>query len=126
MPFPSNVSPPNYVYLVLLIPPHKSTPIRSLRRTHLFLLMRGPAERTAADGEGRAVQDGAVVTSLHGRVLGDHGSGVLWAAQRIPGTYCNTRLWAPARLLLSALVGFCIFFFVLFFFFSLPPQLNCK
>lgn len=29
-----------------------------------------------ADGHGRVVQDGAVVTSLHGMVLGDHGSEV--------------------------------------------------
>ena len=74
MPFPLKVSPPNYVYSVLSIPRHKSTLIHSLHRIHLFLLMRGTAERTVADGHGRVVQEGAVVTSLHGTVLGDHGS----------------------------------------------------
>lgn len=76
MPFPLNVSPPNYVYLVLLIPPHKSTLMHCLHCIHLFLLMRGTAECTVADGHGTVVQEGAVVTSLHGTVLGDHGSEV--------------------------------------------------
>lgn len=75
MPFPLKVSPPNYVYLVLLIPPHKSTRIHSPHHIHLFLLI-STAERAAVDGHGRVVQEGAVVASLHSTALGDHGSEV--------------------------------------------------
>lgn len=77
MPFPLNVSPPNHVYLVLLIPPHKSALIHSLHWSHLFLLMRGTAESTAEDGHGRVVQEGAVGIFLLGMVLGDHSSDML-------------------------------------------------
>ena len=76
MPFPLNVSPPNYAYLVLLIPPLKSALILSLHRIHLFLLTRGKAERTAVNGRGRAAQEGAVATPLRSTELGDRGSEV--------------------------------------------------
>lgn len=125
MPFPLNVSLPNYVYLVLLIPPHKSTLIYSLHCIHLFLLMRGTAECTVVDGHGRAFQDGAVVTPLHGTMLGGHSSEVHWMAQSIS--------WTPALIHGSGLQsGFCFlpwldfassnFSFISFIF----PSLNCK
>lgn len=122
-PFPLNVSPPSSGYLVLLIPPHKSPLIHCRCCIHSFLWMRG----SVMDWHSRAVQEGAVVTSHHGTVPGHHSSEGVGHLQASPGHLLQ--FLAPSRLQLSALVGFCIFLFLLYLFFflsSLLPTANDK
>lgn len=118
MPSPLNVSSPNCVYLVLLIPLHKSTPIHSLHSIHLFPLMRGPAALTAVHGWAGAA-GGALLTSPIAQSFGDRSSAVL--SLSTPSPYCSAQLCSPARLLLSVFFEFLHF---LSFFFLTQLQMT--